>query len=119
MSINIETLKKRRTDLLDQMPVGSIAILLSGNPIQRTSDQYHEFVVWRNFFYFTNIDKSNFALVLVKSETGVSEMLFIDEVSEMEEKWSGFRMKKPEASALSGIDEKSIFGMPDLQKHLG
>ena len=119
MSINVETLQARRAALLDQMPMGSIAILLSGNPVQRTSDQYHEFVVWRNFFYFTNIDKSNFVLVLIKREIGVSEMLFIDEVSELEEKWSGFRMKKPAASTLSGIDEKAIYGMPDLQKHLG
>ena len=119
MSINTKTLQERRQKLLDQMPTGSIAILLSGNPIQRTSDQYHELVVWRNFFYFTNVDKANFALVLVKRETGTSELLFIDEVSEMEEKWSGFRMKKPVASELTGIEEKSIHGMPDLQKIVG
>ena len=119
MSIITKTLQERRANLFEQMPEGSIAILLSGNPIGRTCDQYHEFVVWRNFFYFTNISKANFALVLVKRETGTSEMLFIDEVSELEEKWSGFRMKKPEASQLTGIEEKFIFGMPDLQKQIG
>lgn len=119
MSIITKTLQERRQKLLDFMPEGSIAILLSGNPIGRTSDQYHEFVVWRNFFYFTNISKANFALVLVKRETGTSEMLFIDEVSELEEKWSGFRMKKPEASKLAGIEEQFIFGMPEMYKHIG
>ena len=117
--MSTKTLQERRQKLLDQMPMGSIAILLSGNPVQRTSDQYHDFVVWRNFFYFTNISKANFALVLVKRETGTSEMLFIDEVSELEEKWSGFRMKKPEVSALTGIEETSIFGMPTLQSTIG
>ena len=119
MSINVETLKQRRSALLDALPTGSIAILLSGTPVQRTCDQYHEFVVWRNFFYFTNISRANFALVLVKRATGISEMLFIDEVSELEEKWSGFRMKKQAAQQLSGIEQSVIFGMPDLQKIIG
>jgi len=44
--------------------------------------------------------------------------LFIDQVPELEEKWSGYRMKKDEASKISGIQEKSIYGMPDLQKTL-
>ena len=119
MSINVTNLQARRQQLITEMEQGSVAIILSGNPVQRTHDQYHDFVVFRNFFYLTNIDRSNFALVLVKTETETKEMLFIDEVSEMEEKWSGFRMKKAEASALSGIDEKFIFGMPDMRKYVG
>ena len=119
MSINVETLKERRSKLLEFMPEGSFAVLLSGNPMQRTGDQHHEFVVWRNFYYFTNVSRANCALLLVKSDSGIRELLFIDEVSELEEKWSGFRMKKPDASQLSGIAEKDIHGMPNLTKILG
>ena len=119
MSINVETLQARRKNLMDGMCDGSIAVILSGNLLARTGDQFHEFVVWRNFFYLTNIDRANFALVLIKSSAGTRELLFIDEVSELEEKWSGHRMKKDEASKLSGIKEKSIHGMPDLKKTLG
>ena len=116
MSIKVETLQARRQALMDEMPNGSIAVILSGNPLARTGDQYHEFVVWRNFFYLTNIDRANCALVLVKSSAGIRELLFIDEVPLLEEKWEGYRMKKPEASELSGIKEASIHGMPDLKK---
>ena len=119
MSINVVTLQARRKNLLDGMSDGSIAIILSGNPLARTGDQFHEFVVWRNFFYLTNINRANCALVLVKSSEGTRELLFIDEVPVLEEKWTGYRMKKDEASRLSGIKEKSIKGMPDLTKTLG
>ena len=93
-----EVLQKRRQKIMDKMKDNSIAIILSGNPVARTGDQFHDFAIWRNFFYLTNIDRANFALVLVKSEVGNRELLFIDEVSALEEKWSGHRMKKPEAS---------------------
>jgi len=119
MSIKIETLQARRKNLLDGLPDGSIAVILSGNLVTRTGDQFHDFVVWRNFFYLTNINRANFILVLVKSNAGARELLFIDQVPELEEKWSGYRMKKDEASKISGIEEKSIYGMPDLQKTLG
>jgi len=119
MSIEVETLQARRTKIIDTMQEGSIAVILSGNPLARTADQFHEFAIWRNFFYLTNIDRTNFALVLIKSSAGVKELLFIDQVSELEEKWSGHRMKKPEASELSGIKEADIHGMPELRRLLG
>jgi len=119
VSINVETLQARRKNLMDGMCDGSIAVILSGNLLARTGDQFHDFAVWRNFFYLTNINRANFALVLIKSNAGTRELLFIDEVSELEEKWSGYRMKKDEASRISGIKEKSIKGMPDLKKTLG
>ena len=119
MSINVEILQARRKNLMDGMCDGSIAVVLSGNLLARTGDQFHEFVIWRNFFYLTNISCANFALVLVKSTAGTRELLFIDKVSELEEKWSGSRMRKDEVSRLSGIKEQSIYEMPDLKKTLG
>ena len=118
--MKIETLQARRKQLVDTMEPGSVAVILSGNLLARSADQFHDFVVWRNFFYLTNVDRENCALVLIKTNnTDVTEQLFIDEVSELEEKWSGHRMKKPEASRLSGVDEAQIFGMPELRKQLG
>jgi len=122
MNINdshASTLQARRQKIMDEMKDNSVAIILSGNPLARTGDQFHDFVVWRNFFYLTNIDRANFALVLMKSNEGNKELLFIDEVSALEEKWSGYRMKKPEASKLSGIKEASIYGMPTFKNTLG
>jgi len=119
MSIKIQTLQDRRQKIISLMADDSIAIILGGKAFARTGDQFHEFVVWRNFFYLTNIDRENFAIVLVKSSSGNRELLFIDEVSEFEEKWSGKRMRKNEASDISGIEEKSIYGMFDMHKVLG
>ena len=119
MSIKVETLQVRRQQVIDSMAEGSIAVILSGNLVLRSADQFHDFVVWRNFFYLTNIERANFALVFVKSTVGTRELLFIDEVSELEEKWSGHRMKKAEASKLTGIEDTLIHGMPKLKKMLG
>lgn len=119
MSIRVETLKKRRERLFGEMAADSIVVILSGNPLARTGDQFHDFVIWRNFFYLTNIDRANCALVLIKSKAGTRELLFIDEVSPLEEKWSGYRMKKDEAHQLSGIKENDIFGIPNFKKMLG
>lgn len=117
--MKIETLEKRRTEIYAQMKDESIAIILSGEPQVRTADQFYDFVVWRNFFYLTNIDRAKCAFIMIKSETGMRQMLFIDEVTALEEKWTGVRMKKDEASRRSGIKESDIYGMPDFEKILG
>lgn len=119
MSIQVETLQARRKHLMDQMTQGSFAVILSGSNVLRTADQFYDFVVWRNFFYLTQIDRAHFALVLVKSTLGSQAHLFIDEVTALEEKWSGHRMKKPEASRLSGIEVTDIHGMSELKSFLG
>jgi len=119
MSTVINDLQNRRKKLAESMENNSVLVLLSGNPKQRTGDQDHEFVVWRNFYYLTHIDRPNFALVIVKTEVGIRELLFIDEVSAIEEKWTGHRLKKDVVSKISGINIGDIQGMPNLNKHLG
>jgi len=119
MKMNSQTLQTRRQCIIDQLPQGSVAVILSGNAPVRTGDEFHEFAVWRNFFYLTNISRANFALVMMKANSTVQTLLFIDEVSELEEKWTGYRMKKAEASELSQIPEKDIHSMGTLTKHLG
>ncbi|MCL2560495.1 MAG: aminopeptidase P family protein, partial [Turicibacter sp.] len=53
------------------------------------------------------------------SSAGARELLFIDEVSEMMEKWEGIRLKKPEVAEITGFKEEAIIGMPDFTKTIG
>ena len=117
--MKIETLQARRDKLAAKMVDGSFAVILSTNAPKKTADQLYEFCVWRNFLYFTNIDRPNMAFVLKKTGNHVQDFLFIDEVSEMEEKWSGARMRKNVASATSGIKEENIFSMDKLRTTIG
>ena len=117
--MKIETLQTRRENLASEMEKNSMLIINSGNAPVKSADQYYEFSVWRNFFYLTNIDMPNMAYVMKKTDDEITHYLFIDQVSELEEKWSGYRMKKDIASQISGIDEKNIHPIQDLKKTIG
>ena len=117
--MKVETLQARRENLASQITDGSIVVLLSGTAPKRTADQFYEFAVWRNFLYFTNIDKPKMAYVMKKSGGTVQNFLFVDEVPELEEKWSGVRMRKNVASEISGIALENVFSFNELRAIIG
>ena len=117
--MKIETLRVRREKLAGEIAEGSIVVLLSGSAPKRSADQFYEFAVWRNFLYFMNIDRPNMAYVMKKSGGKVEDFLFIDEVSELEEKWSGIRMRRNVASEVSGIAADNILSFGELRTVIG
>ncbi|MCL1948840.1 MAG: aminopeptidase P family protein [Turicibacter sp.] len=113
----METIKKRRQMLAGSMADHSLAIILSGDAPVTSGDQFYDYTPHRNFYYLTGIDRSNMALVIRKLAGKVEEYLFIEDVTPLEEKWSGARMRKEEAQALSGVE--NIWPDRDLEPKLG
>ncbi len=106
--MNIESLKKRRSELLNRMKEASFALFYAGTAPHKTQDQTYVYTPNRNFYYLTGLQRENFTLCLIKGEQATFEFLFIEEPSDYATKWLGKRLSKEEASSLSGIDIANI-----------
>ena len=96
-------LKEHRNKVFEKMEDNSAAIIFAGTSKVTSEDEYFPFVVNPNFFYLTDITQENSILVLIKSANGNFEYLFVDEYSELKEKWTGKRITYQEARDTSGI----------------
>lgn len=101
--MNIETLSKRRNELLKTLPNNSITILFSGREVFKTADELYTFSPNRNFFYCTNIEQSNVVMVLLKENNKTSEFLFIEKNDPIKARWIGEKIKPEKAQEISGI----------------
>ncbi|BBE30288.1 Xaa-Pro aminopeptidase [Tepiditoga spiralis] len=101
--MNIETLSKRRNELLKTLPNNSIVVLFSGREKFKTADELYTFSPNRNFFYFTNIEQSDVAMILIKENDKTSEFLFIEKNDPIKSRWIGEKIKPEEAQKISGI----------------
>jgi len=97
-------LENRRKKVFDQMKDNSVAILFSGVSKVASEDEYLPFCVNKNFFYLTNIKQEHSALMLIKGIGERKTYLFIDPYSELKEKWTGKRLTRDNAIALSDIN---------------
>ena len=113
----LETLKCRRQKLGANIKDNSLLILLSGEAPVRSGDQFYEYTAHRNFYYLTNLDRPKMVYVLRKINGMMEDYLFIETVSEVEEKWTGKRMSSQEAKEISGI--KNVFPESELRTMLG
>ena len=102
----LDTLKFRRQKLGANIKDNSLLILFSGDAPVRSGDQFYEYTPHRNFYYLTNLDRPKMVYVLRKFNGVMEDYLFIETVSEVEEKWTGKRMSKEEATEISGPAHK-------------
>ncbi len=102
----------RRNNFVELMDENSVAVLFAGSPKINSEDEYYPFQSNRHFYYLTNIEQENSVLLVVKEVGRVKTYLFIDEYSELKEKWTGKRLTDLEAKELSGIE--SIYHTKDF-----
>lgn len=93
-----------RKKIIDRIEDNSLFVLFSGTAPHKSADAYYDFIVNKNFFYMVGIEREKFILLIEKKNGETKEILFIDKVSPLEEKWTGFRMKEEEARSISGIE---------------
>lgn len=86
------------------LSVGDCAILFSGVAPKSTADAHYTFLPNKNFFYLTGLSQENFAVAIIKEETGLKTTLFIEKPDYDVEKWYGRKLKKEVASEISGIE---------------
>jgi len=106
----------RRENLVELMEENSVAVLFSGAAKISSEDEYYPFLANRHFYYLTNIEQENSILLLIKEIGQVKTYLFIDEYSELKEKWTGKRLTDEEAKKLSDID--TIYHTADFESIL-
>ena len=93
----------RREKLFSLMKDNSVAIIFSGVSKIATEDEFYPFLVNNSFFYLTNISQEHSVLLMIKGLGEKKCYLFIDEYSELKEKWTGRRLTFNEAEHLSGL----------------
>jgi Xaa-Pro aminopeptidase len=102
--MNKEFFTNNRKRLFEKIDDCSMAILLSGSAPSASYGEY-EYKTNKNFFYFTGLERENFALILLKNGNKSKEMLFIERPDPFMEKWLGPRLKKEEVQKTSGIEQ--------------
>jgi Xaa-Pro aminopeptidase len=95
--------KTRRGHVFATMDEQSCAVFFAGESVKRSSDATYPFSVNRNFFYLTGLDEDGLVLLMIKTAQGTKEILYINEVNEAHEKWTGRTIRKDEAAGISDI----------------
>ena len=106
-------LDNRRFKLVEKMKPNSAAIVFSGVSKIATEDEYFPFQVNNNFFYLTGIEQEHSVLLIVKGFSEVKTYLFVDEYSELKEKWTGKRLTLEEAKQISDIENVYVYNQLD------
>lgn len=96
---------QNRAEFAAKLPNDSIAVIFSGKLKKKLGDEFYPFTPDRNFYYLTAIDRPKLALMLVKKDDKVSEMLFTERFDEVKAKWVGAVIGADECKELSGIGE--------------
>lgn len=97
--------ENRRQTLMQGKEGPCMICIFSGRAPMRSADEAYPFVVDRNFYYLTGIERENMILTLYKDYQGkVTQTLFVEPYDEVLAKWVGGRMKAAEATAVSGVE---------------
>lgn len=97
----------------------SLLVLFSGTAPHKSADAEYDFIVNKNFFYMVGTEREKFVLLIERRNNKLKETLFIDKVTPLEEKWTGFRMTEEEAKSISGIENiKPVNGFTDYLNSL-
>ena len=106
-------LDNRRFKFVEKMQPNSAALLFSGVSKISSEDECYPFQVNNNFFYLTGIEQEHSALLIVKGFSEVKTYLFVDEYSELKEKWTGRRLTLDEAKQISDIENVYVYNQLD------
>ncbi len=90
---------------MERIDQDGIVILQSGQAPYFSADGQYPHIPNKNFYYFTGLERENFALVLIQKQGKVSERLYIEKPNPDIEKWTGIKMRKEEAVEISGITD--------------
>ena len=95
-----------RLRFIKQMKPNSIAIFVSNDEWPSNGDAIHRFKQNSDLFWLTGIEQEDTMLILYPdcSEKKYREVLVLVRPNETKEKWDGKRLRKNEATAISGIE---------------
>jgi Xaa-Pro aminopeptidase len=104
-SIDNELFKSNRARLIKELKPGSVAILVSNDPMPRGGDSFYQFRQNPDMFYLTGVEQEETFLVLFPDAPVPEwrEILFVRETNATIAAWEGEKLSKEQASKVSGI----------------
>ena len=124
LPLNSDIFVKNRSRFVEKMNGRSMAIFNSNDELPTNADQLHPFKQNSDLFWLTGIEQEDTMLVLFPDnpDPKFREVLVLVRPNEIKEKWDGRRLRKEEASAISGIQTiiwlDSLEGMLQPWVHL-
>lgn len=94
-----------RSRFIKQMNPGSIAIFVSNDEVPSNGDALHHFKQNTDLYWLSGIVQEDSMVILFPDnpDPNFREVLVLVRPNELKEKWDGKRLRKEEATAVSGI----------------
>lgn len=94
-----------RNRFIKQMKPGSIAIFVSNDEVPSNGDALHQFKQNSDLYWLSGIVQEDSMVILFPDnpDPNFREVLVLIRPNELKEKWDGKRLRKEEATAISGI----------------
>lgn len=105
LPLNPEIFIQNRKRFTERMDKNAIAIFNSNDELPTNGDALHKFKQNSDLFWLTGIEQEDSMLILFPNNSDVKykEVLVLTRPNELKEKWDGHRLRKNEATAISGI----------------
>jgi Xaa-Pro aminopeptidase len=105
VSVNPSIFIQNRRRFIDKMEKNAIAIFNSNDELPSNGDALYPFKQNSDLYWLTGITQEDTMLILFPGnpDPSLREVLILVKPDELKEKWDGKRLRKAEASQLSGI----------------
>jgi Xaa-Pro aminopeptidase len=105
LPINQELFTKNRKRFTEKMKPGSIAIFVSNDEVPRNGDAIYTFQQNSDLYWLSGIQQEDSMVILFPDnpDEKYREVLVLVRPNEAKEKWDGKRLRKEEATAISGM----------------
>lgn len=106
LQLNPEIFIKNRQRFIKEMEPNSIAIFNSNDELPMNADALYKFKQNSDLYWLTGIEQEDSMLILFPDnpEKKFREVLVLVRPNELKEKWDGKRLRKEEATSISGIE---------------
>src|SRR5215211_2261626 len=105
LPLNREIFITNRKRFVKEMQPNSIAIFVSNDEVPSNGDALHHFKQNSDLYWLSGITQEDSMVILFPDnpDPKYREVLVLVRPNELKEKWDGKRLRKEEASAMSGI----------------
>jgi Xaa-Pro aminopeptidase len=105
LPLNSELFATNRRRFMERMKPGSIAIFVSNDEVQSNADALYPFRQNSDLYWLCGIQQEDTMVILFPDnpDPKYREVLVLVRPNELKEKWDGKRLRRAEATAISGI----------------
>ena len=106
LQLSAEIFTTNRKRFTDKMEPNSIAIFNSNDELPLNGDALYKFKQNSDLYWLTGIEQEDSMLILFRDnpDKKFREVLVLVRPNELKEKWDGHRLRRDEATAISGVE---------------